>query len=63
MLVVVGSEDEAFVADQFPAAITQYSDGEIHIIDGESHTSITESTTAMTLIENWLNETELASSN
>ena len=63
MLVVVGSNDEAFVADQYPGAITTHSDGEVHIIDGENHNSILESTAAMTIIENWLNATDLASSN
>jgi alpha-beta hydrolase superfamily lysophospholipase len=54
MLVVVDSNDEAFVADQFPIAITAYSDGEVHIINGENHNSIVESAEAMTVIENWL---------
>jgi len=63
MLVVVGSNDEAFVADEFPSAITSHSDGEVHIIDGENHNSIVESAAAMSIIQNWLDETELTSSN
>ena len=63
LLVVVGSEDEAFVADAFPTAVTAYSDGEAHIIDGENHTSIVESAAAMTLIERWLGDTQLAAQN
>jgi len=63
MLVVVGTDDEAFIANEYPAAVTAHSDGEVHIIDGENHNSILESSAAMTIIENWLNETELASNN
>lgn len=63
MLVVVGSHDEAFVAAQFPTAVTEYSNGEVHIIDGESHNSIVESTAAMAVIESWLDDTQLAAKN
>lgn len=60
MLVVVGSNDEAFVAEQFPTAVTSYSDGAVHIVDGESHTTIVESAAAMTVVEDWLSDTQLA---
>ncbi|MFQ5401680.1 MAG: alpha/beta fold hydrolase [Anaerolineae bacterium] len=60
LLVVVGSGDEAFVAEEFPTAVTTYSDGEVYIIDGENHTSIVESAAAMTIIERWLDDTQLA---
>ncbi|MAT96979.1 MAG: hypothetical protein CL608_07545 [Anaerolineaceae bacterium] len=63
LLVVVGSQDEAFVADQFPTAVSAYSDGEVHIIEGETHTSIVESAAAMTVIENWLAATQLMARN
>lgn len=63
MLVLVGSQDEAFVADQFPTAVSAYSDGEVHIIEGETHTSIVESPAAMTVIENWLIDTQLVAKN
>lgn len=59
MLVVVGSNDEAFVAEQYPTAVAAYSDGEVHIIPGESHNSITESSAAMSVIKSWLGETQL----
>ncbi len=54
MLVVVGSRDEAFVAEAFPTAVTDHSDGQVHIIDGANHTSIVESAAAMTIIQRWL---------
>ena len=63
MLVLVGSHDEAFVADQYPTAVSAYSDGDVHIIDGESHNTIVESAAAMTIIESWLDDTQLASQN
>ncbi len=56
MLVVVGSNDEAFVANQYPTAVADYSDGEVHIIPGESHNSITVSAAAITIINNWLGD-------
>lgn len=63
MLVVVGSNDEAFVADQYPTAVSAYSDGEVHLIAGENHNSITASAAAMTVIESWLGETQVAAPN
>ncbi|MEM7112122.1 MAG: hypothetical protein AAF614_06795 [Chloroflexota bacterium] len=60
MLVVVGSNDEAFVADAYETAVSEYSSaGVVHIIDGENHNSILQSITAMTLIEGWLGESQL----
>lgn len=63
MLVVVGSNDEAFVAGEFETAVTSHSSGEVHVIDGENHTSIIESAAAMTIIKKWLTETQLVSQN
>jgi alpha-beta hydrolase superfamily lysophospholipase len=60
ILVVVGRSDEAFVADEFETAVNQYSDDEVHVIDGETHTSIVESAAAMTIIENWLGQTVIS---
>ncbi|MCB9007312.1 MAG: alpha/beta fold hydrolase [Ardenticatenaceae bacterium] len=60
MLVVVGSADEAFVAGEFETAVTAHSDGEVHVIDGENHTSIVQSATAMTIIQTWLGKTVIS---
>ena len=60
MLVVVGSNDEAFVAGEFETAVTQYSDGDVYVIDGENHTSIIQSAAAMTIIQGWLGETVIS---
>ncbi|MBK8934288.1 MAG: hypothetical protein IPM76_18630 [Chloroflexi bacterium] len=60
MLVVVGRQDEAFVAGEFETAVTTHSDGEVHVIDGENHNSIVTSDAAMAIIETWLQDTQLA---
>ncbi len=53
-LVIVGRNDEAFVAEAFPKAFADTRDGEIYILDGETHGSIVESDPAMTLINQWI---------
>lgn len=63
MLVVVGSQDEAFVADQYPAAVAESSNGEVHIIAGENHNSILGSQDAMVLIADWIGTANLVSTN
>ena len=60
MLVVVGSNDEAFVATEYPAAVTAHSSGDVHIIDGENHNTVLDSADAMAVIENWLGETVIS---
>lgn len=47
MLVLVGSDDEAFVADAYETAVADYSDGEVQVIAAETHNSIYESEAAM----------------
>ncbi|MCB0035390.1 MAG: alpha/beta fold hydrolase [Anaerolineales bacterium] len=63
LLVIVGRNDEAFVAAQFPPVVTAYSNGEVHLIDGETHNSILHSTAAMTVIESWLKQTQFMTQN
>lgn len=60
MLVVVGQNDEAFVAAEYPAAVTAHSSGQVHIIDGENHNSILDSAEALAVIEKWLGETVIS---
>lgn len=59
IFVLVGSNDEAFVADEYETAVSQYSDGEVQLIAGETHNSIYESETAMIAIETWLADNNL----
>lgn len=61
MLIVVGSNDEAFVASEYPAAVAEFSDGEVHIIEGENHNSILQSPAALTRIADWFSGPMLAS--
>jgi len=60
LLVVVGENDEAFVAEAYPTAVTAHSAGEVHIIDDVDHNGILRSREAMMIIENWLDETQPA---
>lgn len=53
LLVLVGSLDEAFAAEAFPAAIKGYSTGEIQVIEGFSHNGIRHSEKAMAVIARW----------
>ncbi len=58
LLVLVGRNDEAFVAEQYPAAVAEFTTGEVHILAGENHNSIIASTAAMPLIATWLDTLE-----
>ena len=62
MLIVVGSNDEAFVATEYPTAVAEFSDGAVHIVDGENHNSILESPDAMKLVIEWVRGVEVACS-
>ncbi len=54
MLVLVGSNDEAFVAEQFPPTVTAHSDGEVLIIDGETHDGIYNNPAALAAAQTWM---------
>lgn len=56
LLVLVGSQDEAFAAEAFPSAIESYSKGEIQVIKGLSHNGIRHSEKAMNVIAHWSKE-------
>lgn len=62
MLVVVGSHDEAFNAARYPATVQEYSDGEVHMVAGETHTGIYQNAEAMSLIHDWLTGNEWVAS-
>ena len=53
LLVLVGSEDEAFVASAFEPAITKYSEGKVVVLEGLSHSGIRHSKKAMKIISDW----------
>lgn len=59
LLVLVGASDEAFNASEYPKAITENSNGEVFIIDKESHNGIRHNVEAMQIIANWFNNHNL----
>lgn len=59
LFVVVGSQDEAFVAEQFPEVVAQFSDGEVVVILGETHNGIYENEAALAAVQTWLTEENL----
>lgn len=54
LLVLVGSNDEAFVAAQFPPTVTAHSDGEVIIFDGETHDGIYNNPSALAAAQAWM---------
>jgi hypothetical protein len=52
-MVLVGSQDEAFVASAFESAVNANSKGQIYIIEGVTHNGIRHSPEAMKIIKAW----------
>lgn len=59
LLVVVGSDDEAFDATKFTPAVTQNSKGKVAIIEGESHNGVRHNKKTMEAISNWIKNHKL----
>jgi len=53
LLVIVGTADEAFIAEEFPAAINQHSDAEVFLVTAATHNSIRHSKIAMNRVREW----------
>ena len=53
LLVVVGSDDEVFIADAYPDLVSANSDGETVLIAGATHTGILTSEAAFETISDW----------
>jgi pimeloyl-ACP methyl ester carboxylesterase len=53
LLVLTGSEDEAFIAKEYTTVIQSYSKGKSYIIEGESHNGIRHNKEAMIKVRNW----------
>ncbi len=60
LLVLVGSEDEAFTANAFKPAITNYSKGAVIIINGATHEGIRHNQEAMMAVKNWAKKFNLS---
>jgi len=54
LLVIVGDKDEAFVASAFKPAVTQYSTGEVVLIEGSTHNGVRHSPMAMDAVKSWV---------
>lgn len=54
LLVLVGRDDEAFVAEQFPSVIGLHQGGQVSIIEHETHDSILRSEQAMEIVRQWI---------
>lgn len=54
MLVLVGENDEAFIAQEYPTLIKAYSTGDIFLIEGESHNGIRHNNDAMDKVREWV---------
>jgi hypothetical protein len=59
LLVLVGSKDEAFIPEEYPAVINSYSDGECYIIEGETHNGIRHNQEAMNFVGSWAKKNNL----
>ena len=54
LLEVVGSEDEAFIAENFEAAVRGYSSGEVIVFEGENHNSIHHGEQVIAAVAAWM---------
>lgn len=59
LLVVVGSEDEAFDAYKFSSAVTENSTGEVHVVENETHNGIRHNKKTMEIISLWIKNHKL----
>lgn len=60
LLVLVGENDEAFVAFEFKPVVQAYSDGKTVIINGATHKGILYNISAMKVIKKWVQSTILS---
>ena len=54
MLIVVGSQDEAFIASNFPDTVAAHSAGEVVLIENATHNSVYENAGAITAVQTWI---------
>ncbi len=59
LLVLVGSNDEAFDASKFTSTVTENSKGDVYIIDNETHNGIRHNKKTMQIISQWVNNHKL----
>jgi pimeloyl-ACP methyl ester carboxylesterase len=53
LITLVGSRDEAFIAEEYPTVIKAYSNGNCFVIENETHNGIRHNEEAMNKIREW----------
>ena len=56
LLVVVGTDDEAFLPDPFEPVISQYSEGQVERLDGVSHMGAVVDPKVRPVVKAWLEQ-------
>ncbi len=59
LLVLAGSNDEAFIAGEYEPIVEAYSSGECYIVEGETHNGIRHSQQAMEKVYRWAVKNQL----
>lgn len=55
LMVVVGSRDEAFLADHYVAVVRRYSQGKVVIVPDANHNGVLHDGQALTAVGDWIN--------
>ncbi len=55
LLVIVGGDDEAYVAAEYEPAVKEYSSGKVVLVEGATHNSIRHNAKALSEVEQWIN--------
>lgn len=56
MLILIGSNDEAFSAEELQKAVLENSSGKVHIIDKATHNGIRHNTQSFNFIKDWFSK-------
>lgn len=59
LLVLVGTNDESFIASKFKPVITEHSNGKVFLIEGATHNGIRHDEKAMQRIDEWASKYKL----
>ena len=54
LLVIAGTADEAFAADQFEAVISQYTEVQVRLLEGLTHFGVILSPEVRPVVKEWL---------
>jgi len=54
LLVVAGTADEAFLADQFEAVISKYAEGEVKLLPNVTHMGLVVGPEIRPVVKEWL---------